>query len=92
MRIRTTDKFAYRKDIIEDVASLYGRNKTDSMMYAADDVERFVETVVDVLEDEDLSLAERRALLEAFNATSPRFTFDFEASASGVEAEVSIDV
>lgn len=91
MRIRTDEKFSYREDTIENVSDLYGANKTRSMLYAAEDVERFVDGILEVLEDEDLTLNSRRAILYRVNTVSPRFEFDFSVTQDKVDAEVSID-
>ena len=91
MRIRTDGKFDHRKDIVEDVSAFYDCNNTRALMLASQDVQAFVDEIFDLLEDEELSLAQRRELLERFNSVSHRFEFDFEAGSDGVDAEVEID-
>ncbi|WP_415381480.1 hypothetical protein [Halosimplex sp. TS25] len=91
MRIRTDGKFDHRKDIVEDVSVFYDCNNTRALMLASQDVQAFVGEVVDLLEDEELSLAQRRELVERFNSVSHRLEFDFKAGADGVNTEVEID-
>lgn len=91
MRIRTDGKFDYRKDIVEDVSAFYDCNNTRALMLASQDVQAFVTEIVELLEDEELSLAQRRELLDRFNGVSHRFKFEFEADTEGIIARVEID-
>jgi len=91
MRIRTDGDFAHRKDRVETLSDFYGINKTRALMFASDDIKRLVGEIVSLLEDEELSTAERRKILERVNSASPRFEFDFRAGRDGVDAEVEID-
>lgn len=57
-------------------------------MFASQDVQAFVGEIVDLLEDEELLLAQRRELVERFNGVSHRFEFGFEAGAGRVHTEL----
>jgi len=76
MRIRTDGDYAYREDAIEDAAAFYDRNKTDSIVAACDDLPRLVAAVENLLEREDLTLAERRELAESLSTRHIELEFD----------------
>ncbi|WP_436924908.1 DUF7692 domain-containing protein [Halosimplex amylolyticum] len=78
-RIRTDGKFDHRKDIVKDVPAFYDCKKTRTLMLAGQDVQAFVGEIADLLKDEELSLAQRRELLDRFSDISLRFNFEFEA-------------
>jgi hypothetical protein len=73
MRIRTGGKHAHREDTINQVANFYERNRTESLMRAADDVPALIRAINQVLERDDLTHTQRRELA---NELSTRH-FDF---------------
>lgn len=86
MRIRTDGEHAHREDTIEDVAEFYGRNKTESVLRAADDVPRLVEAIRSALERDDLTHAQRRELADALSTR--HFAFAFAIEDGGIAASV----
>jgi hypothetical protein len=67
MRIRTDTK-PYRKDVIESVAGFYECNKTDALMYAAEDVPQLVDGVREVLNRDDLTPRQKLEIAETFSS------------------------
>jgi len=90
MRIRTDGDFAHREDTIDRVAEFYDRNKTDSVLRAADDVPSLVRSARRVLERDDLTHEQRRELADQLSTRHFSFEFaieDGEVVASVVEDE-----
>ena len=82
LRIRFEDH-RYREDSIEKAASFYEKNKSDAVAYACEDVVEIVRAAEEVLEREDLTLAQRREIAETFSTRAT--SFDVEL---GVEREL----
>lgn len=78
MRVRTDGKFEHREDIIEKAADFYDRNKTDSLLRAADDVPDLVHGIGKALERDDLTHEQRRELAEGLSTRHFEFSFDVE--------------
>jgi hypothetical protein len=86
MRIRTDDKHAHREDTIDQVAEFYDRNRTESLMRAADDVPDLVRAIRRTLEREDLTHAQRRELAQSLSTRH----FDFEFSIDNGEIVATV--
>lgn len=78
MRVRTDGKFEHREDIIKKAAGFYDRNKTDSLLRAADDVPDLVQGIGRVLERDDLTHEQRRELAKMLSTRHFKFSFNFE--------------
>jgi hypothetical protein len=68
MRIRTDGDYSYRTDTIEQCSNFYGRNKTWSLLAAAEDVPQLVDGVRDVLNRDDLTPEQKQEIAETFNS------------------------
>lgn len=89
MRIRTDGKHVHREDTIDEVADFYDRNRTESLMRAADDVPKLIRSIRRVLERDDLSLAQRREL--ANELSTRHFDFAFTIEGDKIVATVDAD-
>jgi hypothetical protein len=89
MRIRTDDKHAHREDTIDQVADFYERNRTESLLRAADDVPQLVRAIGRALERDDLTHEQRRELAERLSTR--HFNFHFEIEGGDIEANVKMD-
>jgi len=78
MRIRTSGEYAYREDVIESVSEFYGRNKTESVLRASDDVPRLVRSAKQVLEREDLTHEQRMELADELSTSHFEFSVSIE--------------
>ena len=86
MRIRTDGKHAHREDTIESVADFYDRNRTESLLRAADDVPQLVRAIQSTLERDDLTHTQRRELADQLS--THHFDFDFAIDGDDVVATV----
>jgi hypothetical protein len=68
MRIRTDGDYAYRDDVIEQCSNFYGRNKTWSLLAAAEDVPQLVDGVREVLNRDDLTPQQKLEIAETFSS------------------------
>jgi hypothetical protein len=89
MRIRTDGEHAHRDDTIEKATGFYDRNKTESLLRAADDVPELVRAITRALERDDLTHEQRRELAEQLSTRHFNFDFSIECGdiAVTVEAE-----
>lgn len=87
MRIRTDGKHAHREDTIESVADFYDRNRTESLLRAADDVPELVRAIRSTLERDDLTHAQRRELADQLSTR--HFDFDFAIDDGEIVATVN---
>ncbi|MHB9286790.1 hypothetical protein ACKVMT_07090 [Halobacteriales archaeon Cl-PHB] len=78
MRIRTDGDYAYREDTIENTTEFYGRNKTESLLRAAEDVPELVEAIRRTLERDDFTHAQRRELANQLSTRHFEFAFSIE--------------
>lgn len=87
MRIRTDGEHSHRKDTIEKATGFYGRNKTESLLRAADDVPELVRAITRALERDDLTHEQRHELAEQLSTRH----FDFSFAIEGGEIAVTVE-
>lgn len=78
MRIRTDGDKSYREGHIENAREFYGRNKTDSVVAACDDIHELAAAVVDVLEREDLTHEQRDEIARTLGTRHIEFSWNVE--------------
>lgn len=76
MRIRTDGDYAHREDTIERIAAFYDRNKTYSMLRAADDLPAIVDAIKEILQRDDLTPRQKREIADTVSTTSIDVTVD----------------
>jgi hypothetical protein len=76
VRVRCGDGNEWRYDAIEAASRYYDANRSDSIAYACEDVTGAIAFVQDVLEREDLTVAQRQELAELANQQLRGVQFD----------------
>ena len=89
MRIRTDGDYSYRKDAIDEAADFYDRNKTDSIVRSCEDIPALVESILEVLEREDLTHKQRKELAETLSTRYIQFEIDLVEQ--DIQAEAIIE-
>lgn len=87
MRIRTDVEHAHREETIENVPHFYDRNKTDSLLRAAEDVPSLVGAIRRAPERDDLTHTQRRELAEQLSTRH----YDFDISIDDGEIVATVD-
>lgn len=67
MRIRTNGDKAFRTDTIERISDHYDRNKTDSLMLAADQIPAIHKAIEDILASDSFTVEQRREIAKRFS-------------------------
>jgi hypothetical protein len=76
VRIRTDDGNEWRYDAIQAAADYYDCNRSDAVAYACEDTTGAVEFVLTVLERNDLTVRQRRELVDAANSKLQGVSFE----------------
>ncbi|MFC6974314.1 hypothetical protein ACFQL1_06055 [Halomicroarcula sp. GCM10025709] len=76
IRIRCGEENAHRYHAVEEAAEFYGCNRSDAVAFACDNVPALVDAIEEVLEREDLTIAQKQEIAAAVSVRGLEFEVD----------------